>query len=213
MKYWGWPTYFFILFLLLLIVVWEFLTPIQREWLECFVVTYQGTITAVGTIVLVTLLAFFTTAFANYAADRREKAQRFINAELKIPDFRQDWLAALREELVNCVSKSQDLADARRSLDTKHLVGETNQLVLDAKGAAARIILRLNPNEPEALELEASVVSMVDSAQICFMAKRQERVEAAANFVKKREHLMALSRDYLKNEWETLKLNLKHARR
>ncbi|NDW46198.1 hypothetical protein [Ruegeria sp. PrR005] len=157
------------------------------EKIEEFISVYDGTLIALGTLFLVSLLAILTTHLSNVAADRRERSNRRIQAELKLSDFRQLWINELRIDLAVYMAEVR----FRKNREDLSRLEEVS----------TRIFLRLNQNEEDAFKLGGMIAKLV-------------RVVRAENYDEEDEivsEILRLSRVVLKKEWERLKSDLRTA--
>lgn len=74
-------------------------STIQR--IEGLLSDRQELIIALGTLFLVVGLSVWASHLNNKSAEKRERANRTLLAELKISEFRQQWIDELRKELAH----------------------------------------------------------------------------------------------------------------
>ncbi|MCW8843132.1 MAG: hypothetical protein OQK00_06925 [Rhodobacteraceae bacterium] len=182
--------------------------PIGR--IEEFIRSHSGMIVSLGTLLLISALAFLTSHISNQAADRREalsteaadrreaevaKASdrreafsRKVEAELQIARFRQAWIDEMRDDIALLLR------------ERLYQAGEADKKdLLQSLQIHMKIELRLNHDEALAKRLSEALAKL----------HRIEPNDA--------EHSTALaeailsSRNFLKNEWERLKTDVLEA--
>jgi hypothetical protein len=156
--------------------------------LEKWIVDRWATLTSLGTLVLVGFLTIGSTHIANTAAERREASNRSISAELKIVEFRQQWINGLRDDISEFLSLSGDKLSSE-ALDRVHLLN-------------VRIMLRLNPTEDLTRELMTDITAILSAMN----SKNSKELQAGQT------QMQMTSSAILKGEWDKLKLALKTAR-
>ncbi len=210
------PILNFLLFLsvatLGLVIFWFELTPVERKWIECFIYEYRSIISALATIFLVSILTLVTTVIADRNADRREHNNRSTQAQLKLSEFRQDWINEIRKDL----SKLLALDSGLKKLAKK----DGNAKLDEAKRLDARIRLRLHfKDRPDAddgfqpKDLDHALNSFVIAIESVVLELPVAKEESLKHLTEAREELMSKANGFLKREWEELKYRLRRADR
>ena len=142
---------------------------------------------ALVVLVGVPLLTACVTAFVSYKATQANiKAQdklREHNNQLKLAEFRQSWINDMREDFA--------LYTARTWNNELNSGKEAQKELLMAQ---ARILMRMNPEDPDYDALLQSLISPVADAE------------------NDRAALYELGQSILKREWERLKFDLNEQR-
>ena len=167
---------------------WEFLTDFNM-WIKSH-------FELVGLFVI-PLMTFIVTKISNAAAESRSTKSREIErklaVELKLVEFRQDWISALRGDLAEFIS-----AAGNPSAEGSATRG---------MAAMARINLLLNPKDPDFVQF---IDRMLDLSAKIHAVRSKETVDAwglaNADFID-------ISQRILKREWERLKDDLREARK
>ncbi|AXT27597.1 hypothetical protein D1823_14035 [Ruegeria sp. AD91A] len=152
---------------------------------ESAVSEFDGTIISLGTLFLVSGLALLTTHLSNRSSEKREAANRLISTEMKIAEMRKKWIDDLRDDLAvfsSLVSTESGPESMREEVEL-----------------ASRILLRLNPKDPN----YDSLREHLKSASGEFGAEDPDMSELVA--------LREVSQKILKHEWERLKHDIKNA--
>lgn len=157
-----------------------------------FLKFYDAVFLSLGTIVTVGLIAIYTTYLGSKSSEKSRKADRIMQSELKIAEFRQRWIDDQRADIAEFTS----LALHRK--DGKQLIELTNAL--------NRIKLRLNkinPEEKDRVErLEISLQEIMDARGA---EETEKQIEAS-------ERIILVANEFLKLEWDRLKRDLHNAR-
>lgn len=155
----------------------------ELSQLNLWIADHKELLTLLG----IPALTFMVTRLANRGIEKRAAAERQVEGqlarEIKLADFRQQWITKLREEF------SQVLAIS--SADKK------NQDVLRAANARiVSILLRMNPEEESAQNVYDLLLKAIN-----FKGNTEEETAL---------HLIAASQmnSLLKAEWERLKNDL-----
>jgi len=138
---------------------------------------------ALLTFVAIPFVTWLATRMVNNAAEKRakseRKSERELQRQLKISDFRQEWINGLRDDLAQ-------YSAINWSAETQQREGAKEEsLVLQA-----RILMRVNSEDPEYPDLQASLRRPV------------------ANLAEGRVALFVVGQRILKREWERLKADL-----
>jgi hypothetical protein len=148
-------------------------------------------------LIVIPLLTFLVTQISNAAAEKRSTkslaVERRLAVELKLVEFRQDWINALRN----------DLADFISAAGTPDVEGSAARGI----SAMARINLRLNPKDPD---FDHFIDRMHDLSSMIHSAKDKDTIQAwgLAN-----ADLIDISQRILKREWDRLKADLLDAQK
>lgn len=145
-----------------------------------FVRLNKEVLLSIGTLLLISFLALIQTYISNKSSDSRDQANRAVQAELKIAEFRQEWINSLRDEL----EEFNQLAFA----DPKERDNSRISAVL------AKVRMRLNLNESLALSLYKAMLEAGRTDH------RSGEDEVAALI-----SLNEAAHKYLSNEWKRLK--------
>jgi hypothetical protein len=117
-----------------------------------------------------------------------------ISKEQKISEFRQQWIDALRVDISTLIVRHHALYLNRTSENVA--LKETQEDMSAANEAAARIRLRLNPNEGESEYLLRAVGHHFHVAQ---NGTKPNEITDATN------HLVEVARVVLKKEWNVVR--------
>ena len=150
-------------------------------------------LTSVGIIIFIGVLTVYATHLSNLASAKREMNNRHISAEIKLSEFRQSWINALRDDIAEL---SAHLASSDHQ-DTE--VKYRKILLLN------RIKLRINRQDTNYEVLLEALRSAVDEAS------KNRKLSQGKNTDQHREFIR-VSQDLLKSEWERLKIDLRLAR-
>jgi hypothetical protein len=152
-----------------------------------FIKSNREVLLSIGTLLLISLLAVVQVYIGNRSSEARERANRAIQAELKVAEFRQQWINELRQELAECYLLAFEDKDTRNTA---------------AFGAVwTKIRIRLNLDEPKAQALYRSMFRISDYQETLEPFKKGE---ALSDF-------MNASHDFLRNEWKRLKSDIKNS--
>ncbi len=154
------------------------------EKVEALVSTYDGVMISLGTLFLVSFLAFLTTLLSNKKADRQEAANRKIAAQLKIGEFRQAWINDLRNQLSTYYAKT---------ITAGEMHDDWEELAL----LSGKIRLLMNADDVDYDRL-VDVLRELTKA----MEARDEEIGQIA------DELLKTSQHILKREWDRLKNDL-----
>jgi len=152
--------------------------------LESFIVNNQATLTSIGTIFLVAAVGILTTSLANISGERRDRAMRSTQSQIKIDEFRQSWIDRTLEEMTTF----------------SRLVGTHGRDTSNAEIFATMTKLRIRLNHEDAL-----VSDLVDAMTSCIDAIHADDTNARHDAVAK---FIVASHYLLKDEWKRLKLEL-----
>ncbi|GEM_PF-2845540 len=183
-----------IIIVLIPVAAWEPIAEAFNLEFEVFARKNGGILVSLGTLGLVSLLALGTTLLANRFANLREASNRKIQSELKLSEFRQKWIDALRSDLASVISISTGMFEIDDISDRKEGIYQLFSL-------ESKIRLRLNPDEPPAMALLDAVDQLLQSVEV------NDGGETFTNI----KNLADLATRYLKNEWNVLKDNLDKA--
>ncbi len=148
--------------------------------LDAWIANHLTLVVSVGvpllTVVLTGLISYITTIANTNAQDR----QRSLDHQLKLADFRQAWINDQREDFATYTARTWS-----ESLN-KGAEAEKERVM-----AQARILMRMNPKDPDYETLLESLGNPV------------------ANPNEDRKALFEIGQRILKREWERLKTDLK----
>tara|TARA_R110002094_G_scaffold56419_3_gene67548 strand:+ start:5232 stop:5867 length:636 start_codon:yes stop_codon:yes gene_type:complete len=195
----------FLLIVFVVLVTLAFLDYLFRSApaFESFLGSYKGIIISLGTLLVILLATMLTTHLSNVSAEKRQEADRLLNAELKLSDFRQAWIDVLRADCSEVVSLSYSFFDEPDNRMLK---------LAKLKGLEAHIRLRLNPLEDAETErnIEKSLIQLISALEAAQKKDSEcsKDIEMESGAIEHREHFAELSAQLLKKEWEVLKDNL-----
>jgi hypothetical protein len=153
------------------------------ESLQYFFTQHSGVIVSLSTLFLVSGLALLATHLANSSAERLERQKRKLSAEIKLAEFRQDWINRTRDDFALL------FAELRRN---------KNSLDGELQFKLQRIVLSLNPKEKETKRIYALMKDWADSSD----AKASQ---IALNVIATK------AGEILKIEWDRLRADLEGA--
>lgn len=214
MKYWGWPIYFMVVFVLFSIAFFVNTDLQTRVLLNKFISDNSNIIWSVGTLFFVAVLTLVTTGVANSSTDIQKKADRFVSAEIEISKFRQTWINSLRDIIAEIVQQSTllSLAQEKKSRDNC-----TEKLMF----LEAKLELMLNPIEIPAQKILTLAKSVIANAQKVNLGNAShnsseedlsEKKITKEQFDVERQQLAKQSAEYIKSEWNVVKTVLKSAK-
>lgn len=181
-------------------IVLDYYSPTE---VENFIRSKLGTIFSISSALLISFLALLTAYLSSASSEKQREADRLLNTELKLSDFRQAWIDVLRKDCSQVVSISYSFFDDKETQLSK---------LAELKGLEAHIRLRLNPLDDAIVErnIEKLLVRLISALEIsqkrdckCFADIKIEDV-----VIKRREAFAELSAQLLKKEWDVLKDNL-----
>ena len=142
------------------------------------------------TIVGIPILTLCVTSFVNRSAEKRSAQERRIERnlakEMKLADFRQKWIDALRNDMAEFIAMTLEDAEKRAH---EHYINQ-NMIF-------ARINLRLNPNDPNYNSLLKCLGNLVEAKD-----KSDDETKDLAS------RATILCQEMLKIEWDRLKSDL-----
>lgn len=153
---------------------------------ESLISDRQELIIALGTLFLVAGLSVWNSHLSNVSVEKRDNANRILQAELKVADFRQAWIGDLRNELEEFY-KMAFLAP--KSRDNPRM-----------SSLLAKIRMRLNMSEKAAHELYAAMLA----------AARNDHKDMNAE-VEALHLLSAKANTFLRGEWARMKTDIRNA--
>ncbi|WP_137109507.1 hypothetical protein [Rhodobacter sp. SY28-1] len=156
------------------------------EKIEAFILERQELLIALGTLFLVVGLSVWTSHLSNRSAEKRDAANRMLQAELKVADFRQAWINELRDEIEEFCQITFSPPDERDHNRHTALIG--------------KIHMRLNLSETPARELYQA---LLESARHDHSDTNSE-VEALLAVTKK-------ANAFLRGEWARMKMDIQKA--
>jgi hypothetical protein len=171
---------------LLGVAYWTHAPAEQVEQVETFIVENNGVLIGLGTVSLLSFIAFQTQAMAGKSADRREKFTRNVESQIKIAEFRQAWINDLRDDLADYLAKK-----AFKDGAPDHVAIVT---------LSARIRLRVNPEETPTKALLSAMNRLDYSSE-----------DVSFDQLRTIEDFLVCSQKLLKHEWSRLKDDLKKA--
>jgi len=161
----------------------------SNSTLNLFIESNQEALLSIGTLLLISLLAIIQVYIGNRSSEAREQANRAIQGELKIAEFREKWISEIRQELAEyyfLASEDRETRDHR----------EFGKIL-------TKIRVRLNLEEPLANNLYRTMLKVSD--YLDDLDPRQKGI-ALSEFG-------TASHDFLRNEWKRLKLDIKNSDR
>ncbi len=153
--------------------------------IELFVSQFDGILISIGTLSLVSMLAVLTARLTNQSAERREKANRKVQSELKIAEFRRQWIDEMRS----------DLTEFSRLVFHRDGIDDISQLF----AIRTKIYMRLNLEEKKAL----AVVQAMDEAYTADFNEADTET-----LMKTQIRLSRVSNEFLRGEWRRLKQDI-----
>jgi len=112
--------------------------------------------------------------------------ERALGVQLKLAEFRQDWINGLRS----------DLADYSAATFHTNAIPLSDENLRDIIALGSRIMMRMNPKDPD--------FSAFKTALSHALPGTSDEAETAKNS----ETVVAIGQRVLKREWERLKLDL-----
>lgn len=157
--------------------------------IEAWISDHANLVTVIG----IPFLTYLVTLGLNRSAERRafadRKTERRLATELKLVEFRQDWINRLRTELVGYTAMVATAGAAGKDFDRWEELAER----------IATIELLMNPGDERYEDLKKRMTNLAKDAFV----DGQSVTETV-------ENLTALSQSILKQEWERLKSDLKN---
>jgi hypothetical protein len=148
-------------------------------WFDCaenWITNHLNLVTAIGVPILIVMITAWISLMTARANNKAADRQRDLTHQLKLADFRQAWINDMRNDF---------------AIYTVHTWDESLNEGAEAKkervAAQARILMRMNENDPD---YEALLASLLDP-----VARPEEDHRA----------LFEIGRRVLKREWERLK--------
>jgi len=173
-------TFFVVPVLIALGIIWA--CGVELSVLDDTIETHQSLLISLGTLLLVSVLAVWATHLANTSAEKRERSNRKVQAELQIAQFRQAWIAEIGRDISEFIF-----------LSSKQSKGD--QVDSRIMHLATKVLMQLNLDEELAEDLRAAMLALIDTDN------------AAGNAALATQ----ASSNYLKAEWKRLKLDLQNA--
>lgn len=152
---------------------------------EKFIRDYQGILTSIGTLALVSCLAVLQVYMSNRSSELREITNRRTQTELKLSEFRRDWIAEVRDDAAELVSIVYNK-------DRKEMVSRLQFL-------ATRICLKLDPTQDVFEETAGVMLNLISKV------RRDEPFSSETT--KFQLHIANL----LDREWASMKAKLESA--
>lgn len=149
------------------------------EKIDSWVADHLTLVVSVGVpilTVLVTVLVSYLTIKANTKAQSR---QRKLEHQLKLADFRQAWIDDMRTDLALYTARTWSPS-----------LNEGVEAEKERVMAQARILMRMNPNDPDYDAMKKSIGNPVADPEA------------------ERKALFQIGQGILKREWERLKADL-----
>lgn len=159
------------------------------ERIEAFIGANDSLIVSIGTLALVSALALLTTFLANSSAEKREKSSQSVQTELKIAEFRKEWIGSFRDDL----SRYGLLI----FIPKKKAEEERERLQLEMK-----LNMRLNLDEPLAKELKQA---MLHAKKVGSGSDDAKKNKALKRFIE-------AGNTFLRHEWRRLIGDIQEAR-
>jgi hypothetical protein len=155
--------------------------------LACFLEKFDSILLSLGTLFLVSSLALFTTYIANKSSEKRDVFNRRIQTELQVAQFRQDWINKMHRDL-------SDLFEI---------------MICNVANDSDAGLARLNFSIQSRLNLENPLAKLVDDIIIDYftgVSDKDSELEMDAI-----SRLAPAANEFLKGEWDELKLKLETA--
>ena len=159
-----------------------------------FVKLNKEMLLSIGTLLLISFLAILQTYISNYSSEKREESNRRTQTELKLAEFRQEWIDGLRDDLSEFASLlNNDSFPSNENFE--------RMVVLHA-----RIMLRMNNGDVKYPTLLKAMSSYLKAARSEKGKMRDIDITTAHTT------LITTSQDLLKTEWNRLKRDLQESR-
>jgi phosphate/sulfate permease len=129
------------------------------------------------------IIAYLSALYSTSRALKENKATRSLQKQLKLADFRVEWINELRSELVR-LQAAILVHRSKRSAETEREIVQM----------AAAIILRMNPDDEDYDELSIEIRKGLN------FSMKKEEVETY--------EIAEVARRILKREWDRLKSDL-----
>ncbi|MBI1494666.1 hypothetical protein [Halocynthiibacter styelae] len=162
-------------------VLWWY--GVHPDDLDEFIGKYQNLTIALGTLLIVFVLAVLGTYLANVSAEKREETNRKVQSELQIAQFRQAWINQMRDDIS----------------EFTHLSFVRSGGVVDKKISWLYFKIGMSLNTEE--DLANSLGAAMHSATQCPETDKADASDAVAR----------AGREYLKKEWNRLKKDIRDA--
>jgi len=154
--------------------------------LQAFISQYQVLFVSIGVPILTVLISWFVAVQTNRTSRRMAEKERALGVQLKLAEFRQEWINGLRVDL------------AAYSAATFHskLIPYTVEQYREIIALGARMVLRMNPKDPDFEKFKAALSNALSGST------------EEADETKVSDTVVAIGQSILKREWERLKSDL-----
>jgi hypothetical protein len=149
------------------------------EKINTWITDHLTLVVSVGVPVLTVLVTLLVSYLTITASTKAQSRQRKLEHQLKLADFRQAWIDDMRTDLALYTARTWS-ASLNEGIDAE------KERVM----AQARILMRMNPNDPDYDAIKKSLGNPV------------------ANLEAGRKALFQIGQGILKREWERLKADL-----
>ena len=154
--------------------------------LQAFISQYQVLFVSIGVPILTVLISWFVAVQTNRTSRRMAEKERALGVQLKLAEFRQEWINGLRVDL------------AAYSAATFHskLIPYTVEQYREVIALGARMVLRMNPKDPDFEKFKTALSNALPGST------------KEADETKVSDTVVAIGQSILKREWERLKSDL-----
>ena len=195
-----WQLYWLAVITLFVVAYWRTAPKETISKVNEFILVFYPTILGIGTVALISFLALLTTIISINYSEIRENSNRRVQAELKISEFRQQWIKELREEIA--LFSKLCFASAPQSTFSEEDIDEIFGLMM-------RVRLKLNLNEELASALWTNMNLAFASA--CSYQPGDSQQDRKNSMETSQNQLAASAQAFLKNEWDRLKSDIENA--
>jgi hypothetical protein len=154
--------------------------------LQEFILRFQVLFVSLGVPILTMLITWFVSVQTNRSGRRLAERERALSVQLKLAEFRQEWINGLREDLAAYAAATFP--------NDSGMAPKENIAQIVALGA--RIMMRMNPQDPDYSDFQLALSHALPS--------NEEQKKAA----KEGTTVVAIGQRILKREWERLKEDL-----
>lgn len=149
------------------------------ETINSWIDDHLALVVSVGVPILTVLVTVLVSVLSIKANIKAQSRQRKLDHQLKLADFRQAWINDMRTDLA-----------LYSALTWSGSLNQSDEAKKEQVMAQARILMRMNPNDPDYVAMERSLLNPIAN----------EKVD--------RKALFQIGQPILKREWERLKSDL-----
>jgi hypothetical protein len=154
--------------------------------IQTFIGHFQVLFVSLGVPILTVLISWFVAAQTNRTSRRLAEKERALEVQLKLAEFRQNWINGLRDDLASYAAATFNTPGM--PIPEDHL----REIIT----LGARIRMRMNPLDPDYDAFMAALSHSLPSSE-----KEAEAAKTSAS-------VAAIGQRMLKREWERLKADL-----